>query len=88
MCGKFSNTAQCPNPAPPINGTISNFLTRRIFDVIAFMCDDGFRPSNMSSATCSNLGTWVPDPEDHECTLVEGTYTKTILCTLYFNINL
>ena len=39
---------------------------------VTFQCSDGFEPSTVMTATCTDIGVWNPLPEEHNCTLVEG----------------
>ena len=67
------HTVDCGIPNPPINGYLSSYPDTKEGTIVTFQCDaDEYVPSVVLDSTCSNLGMWVPDPEQHECTLIVG----------------
>ena len=68
---------------PPDNGFVSNYSHTREGATVTYTCDAGFRPSMEFNSTCSSTGYWTPDPEFHNCTLVQGNYyTECIICLI------
>ena len=39
---------------------------------MTFQCNEGYVPSAVMTAICNEYGMWVPAPEKHNCTFVEG----------------
>ena len=62
----------CGVPVSPSNGSVGNYSHTREGATVTYICDAGFRPSMEFNSTCSNTGCWTPDPEFHNCTLVQG----------------
>jgi hypothetical protein len=62
----------CGQPDPPVNGSLMTILHTREGATVDFSCDEDFIPSMVETATCAHTALWIPAPEDHNCTLVEG----------------
>lgn len=71
----------CGIPMPPINGDVGNYTNSRVEQTTTFQCDEGYIPSGVVISTCTNLGLWTPEPEEHNCTLIIGK--NKILCSMY-----
>ncbi len=67
------STVRCDEPTPPENGRLLSVTQRTEGSAITFMCNDGFQPTGERMAICSANGTWIPDPEHHECIIVNCT---------------
>jgi hypothetical protein len=57
---------------PPTNGVIVRYPDTRVGTNVTFHCIDGYRPAATMNSTCNEFGIWIPLPEEHVCTLVEG----------------
>lgn len=62
----------CGIPMPPMNGLVGGYLHTREEANVTFWCDDGYRPSDIVTSTCTDTGFWIPAPHRHNCTFVTG----------------
>ena len=67
-------TVNCGPPMPPMNGTLISYLHTREGATVSFYCNKGFRPSSIVTSTCTNTTLWIPQPHEHGCVFVDGTY--------------
>ena len=37
---------------------------------ISYKCIDGFQPTTEITAYCNSSGFWIPDPRNHNCTVI------------------
>ena len=49
-----------------------NYNGTRVGTNITYYCNDGYRPAASETSTCVVMGVWVPLPQEHICTLIEG----------------
>ena len=56
----------------PINGSLGNYPHTREGIDVTYHCNEGFRPSSSEISTCTDLALWIPEPEEHNCTLITG----------------
>ena len=47
-------------------------MHKREGGTVTYQCNDGYRPSLSFISTCTEDAMWMPDPEEHNCTLVVG----------------
>ena len=66
--------ADCGIPKLPLNGHVHNFINSKLMDTISFQCSEAYVPSLVISSKCIFGGFWIPDPEEHNCTLIVGKY--------------
>lgn len=59
----------CGVPSPPTNGSVGNYLHTRKGATVTYQCDDGYIPSTVMTAMCTDTTKWVPLPEIHDCVL-------------------
>ena len=72
----------CGDPVTPTNGSLGSYVHTREGATVTYMCNDGFRPSAIFSSTCVSTARWTPDPEQHNCTFIQGT----VKCVLQIHI--
>ena len=56
----------------PENGSVGDYEHTREGARVDYFCNPGYRPSKVETTVCDNSKLWIPPPEEHECTLVEG----------------
>ena len=73
---KFSSTAVCSVPQPPISGVVTNVngevLNGELLAgaVVEYHCDEGLLPEGNFIAECvdtENGGQWIPNPSNSLC---------------------
>ena len=70
---------------PPVAGdgvVIHNYTTTFEGSSITFTCEDGFLPSDIIAATCTEEGHWSTDPATYMCTSITGATTGTTTNTI------
>ena len=65
-------TVNCGVPMSPMNGSLGIYLHTREGATVAYYCDHGFRPSAILISICNSTARWTPNPEQYNCTFVEG----------------
>ncbi len=68
------NVVNCGDPVPPINGMLGDYPHTREGITATFQCNESYVPSIIRTAICTDQRLWIPVPEVHICTLVEGMY--------------
>ena len=74
----MESTANCGDPVPPANGHVVEHSHSREGASVTYMCNDGFRPSSISTSVCSDSMMWAPPLEEYNCTLVVGETTSWV----------
>ena len=63
----------CSLPEPPLNGSVSNYSRGITGASLRYGCDEGFVPSALRMSVCSGFDNiWIPSPDQHNCTQIEG----------------
>ena len=55
-----------------MNGDILNYTSQEVGATVTYICDDGFRPSQVLMSICANTSLWTPPPDAQNCTFVVG----------------
>ena len=58
-----------------MNGEIIYYPHTREGANVTYRCIGGYRPSTVMLSNCTNAGQWMPPPDQHSCTLVQGMQT-------------
>ena len=72
ICLVIYCTVDCGIPSPSVNARIVRYSGTKVGDHLIMQCDEGFVPSAMMPAMCTNSGTWTPAPGSYKCTSMEG----------------
>jgi hypothetical protein len=64
----FIIIVNCGIPLPPVNGTLSEYLSISENATVSFQCNEGYMPSLVQNTTCTSE-SWIPNPAKHNCTL-------------------
>ncbi len=57
---------------PPTDGRINSFSHTREGATVTYQCNNRYRPSSVFSSTCTSIASWIPAPEEHNCTNIIG----------------
>ena len=63
----YSNCTIPSNGSMNYNSTLENST-----QILQFWCKVGFLPADIFTAICTPNGSWIPNPDDHTCTAIEG----------------
>lgn len=69
---RCSSIGSCGIPIPPVLGSFDSYYDTRVGTRITYKCNRGYRPSASMMSICDNSLQWIPAPQDHICTLIEG----------------
>ena len=44
-----------------------------------FQCDDGYSPTEMMNTTCTSDGSWLPNPTETTCSMMDKSIVLSLL---------